>query len=154
MEKQCTDAAGSFPFSLSRATPYSVACTQELSLNPWHCLLVACLPSHPPPPALLLPPGLGCVSPEKRAQVPTRPGCSLAGWLIGPHLDLIRHGAPPEASAAFIAHSADLDRRKMAADMLHFLGSCLKAVKGPEWEWRVQSRREHSCPASHGWTAI
>jgi hypothetical protein len=40
-------------------------------------------------------------------------------------------GSPPEANAAFIAHSADLDRRKMAADMLHFLGSCLKAVKGP-----------------------
>lgn len=35
-------------------------------------------------------------------------------------------GSPPEASAAFIAHSADLDRRKMAADMLHFLGVLLK----------------------------
>lgn len=88
-----------------------------------------------PPPSTLpcsSPLGLGCVSPEEKAQVPTRPGCSLAGWLIGPHLDLIRHGAPPEANAAFIAHSADLDRRKMAADMLHFLGSCLKAVGSGE----------------------
>lgn len=38
------------------------------------------------------PPGLGCASSQKRAQVPMRPGCPLAGWLIGPHLDLISHG--------------------------------------------------------------
>lgn len=39
-------------------------------------------------------------------------------------------GSPPTASAVFIAHSADLDRRKMAADMLHFLGVLFKGSIG------------------------